>query len=166
MMQDNEITRAPDVTLAAYGHGREIAFGAPGCVMVLLCVARETSEQAQPIVRAIRDVYPDASQVLVCNIADLRSIPRLIKPIVQQLMKSSYNTAVEHLAPGRTAEDHVLIMPEWEGDLLGPLGIADVTKTVAVVVLAPDGRVLLRYQGDEPAARALDAIAAAVTAPA
>jgi hypothetical protein len=113
-------------------------------------------------VRAIRDVYPDAAQVLVCNIADVRSIPKLLKPVVQQLMKSSYNHAVENLQPGRTPEDHVLILPDWDNELLGPLGIDDVTKNVAVVVLAPDGRVVLRHQGEGAVPSALDALSALI----
>jgi hypothetical protein len=157
-MNDLSATQAPDVTLKAYGHGREISFGNPGVPMVLVCVARETSDQPPPIVSAIREVYPLASQVLICNIADLRSIPKLIKMIVEQLMKSSYNDAVKSLAPGRPAEDYVLIMPEWDGDLLRPLGIDDVTRTVAVVVLAADGRVVLRHQGEDAGSQALRAL--------
>lgn len=157
-MQEQEVQQAPDVTLKAYGHGREIAFGTPGVVMVLCCVARETSDQAQPVVRAIRDVYPDAAQVLVCNIADVRKIPKLLKVVVEQLMKSGYNNAVHNLQPGHTAEDYVLILPDWNDELLGPLGIDDVTKNAAVVVLAPDGRVVLRHQGGDAAAAAIKAV--------
>jgi hypothetical protein len=152
------VTQSPEVTLKAYGHGREISFGKPGVPMVLLCVARETSDQPPPIVTAIREVYPLVSQVMICNIADLRKIPKLIKKIVEQLMKSSYHDAVKNLAPGRTAEEYVLIMPEWDGDLLGPLGIEDVTKTVAVVVLAPDGRVVLRHQGEGAGSQVMRAL--------
>jgi hypothetical protein len=158
-MQDIVVQKAPNATLKAYGHGREINFGTPGVVMVLCCVARETADQAQPVVRAIREVHPDAGQVLVCNIADVRSIPKLLKPVVQQLMKSSYTNAVENLPPGRTAEDHVLILPDWDNELLGPLGIDDVSKSIAVVVLAPDGRVAVRHQGSDAATAVLEAIA-------
>jgi hypothetical protein len=150
--------RAPGVTLTAYGHGRKVAFGTPGVPMVLVCVARETSDQGSPVTRAIRDAYPEASEVVVCNIADVRGIPKLLKPVVQQLMKSGYNHAVENLRPGHTAEEHVLIVPDWDNELLGPLGIDDVTKTIAVVVLAADGRVVLRHQGDDPAGAALAAL--------
>ena len=158
-MQDIDLQHAPDVTLKAYGHGREIHLGTPGVPMVLCCVARETSEQAQPVVRAIRDIYPEAAQVLVCNIADVRKIPRLLKLVVEQLMKSSYNNAVENLQPGHTPEDYVLILPDWDNELLGPLGIDDVTKSAAVIVLAPDGRIVLRHQGEGAATAAIDALA-------
>lgn len=147
--------RAPGVTLTAYGHGRKVAFGTPGVPMVLVCVARETSDQGSPVTRAIRDAYPEASEVVVCNIADVRGIPKLLKPVVQQLMKSGYNHAVENLRPGHTAEEHVLIVPDWDNELLGPLGIDDVTKQIAVVVADAAGDVTGIYQGDAPTEAAL-----------
>ena len=147
--------RVPDVTMKAFGHGRELPLAALGVAAMYTCVARETSDQPQPVARAVRDAYPSADQVLVISIADLRKIPMLLKPIVDQLMKSNYKNAVENLQPGRTPEDHVLILPDYDGDFLGPLGIEDVTKQIAVVVADASGNVAGIYQGDDPTSAAL-----------
>jgi hypothetical protein len=163
-MNENAPKRVPDVTMKAFGHGREVRFAALGVPAVLTCVARETSEKAQPVARAVRDAYPLISQVLVANIADVRSIPKLLKKIVEQLMKSSYKSAVENLAPGRTPEDYVIIIPDFDNELLGPLGVDDVTKQIAVVVLSASGEVAGVYQGDEPAVAALKLLGAAMDA--
>ena len=165
-MNENAPKRLPDVTLKAFGHGRELHMGALGVAAMFTCVARETADQPPPVARAVRDAYPSADQVLVISIADLRKIPKLLKPIVDQLMKSNYKNAVEGLQPGRKAEDHVLIMPEYDGDFLGALGIEDVTKQIAVVVADAKGNVAGIYQGDDPTTAALKMVNAVMDAPA
>ncbi len=147
---------APAVTLKANGHGRKLTFNALGVPAVIVCVARETSELASPVVSAIRDKYATVDQVLIINLADTRPFPRLIRKIAEQIMKSSYNEAVKNLLPGRTPEDYVLIVPDWDGDVLGPLGIDDVTKTIAVAVIDAAGNVVGVYQGEDPAPHALE----------
>jgi len=153
---------APAVTLKANGHGRELTFNRLGVPAVLVCVARETSDLASPVVTAIRDRYETAEQVLIVNIADTRPFPRLIRKIAEQIMKSAYKDAVKNLKPGRNPEDYVLIVPDWDGDLLEPLGVDDVTKTIAVAVVDAQGGVVGVYQGDDPAAHALEMLERAI----
>ena len=159
-MNENAPKRVPDVTMTAFGHGRELRVAELGVPALYTCVARETADQPQPVARAVRDAYPLASQVLVASIADLRKIPRLLKVIVDQLMKSSYKDAVDNLQPGRTPEDYVIILPDYDDELLGPLGIDDVTKQIAVVVVSASGDVIGTYQGDDPAGAALKMLGA------
>jgi hypothetical protein len=163
-MSEQASKRIPDVTMKAYGHGRELRLAALGVPAMYTCVARETADQPAPVARAVREAYPSAEQVLVMSVADLRKIPKLLKPIVDQLMKSNYKNAVDNLQPGRTAEDHVLILPDYDGEFLGPLGIADLTKQIAVVVADAAGNVAGVYQGDEPAEAALKMMGAVMDA--
>ncbi len=153
---------APAVTLKANGHGRQLTFNRLGVPAVLICVARETSDLVSPVVSKIRETYETADQVLIANIADTRPFPRLIRKIAEQIMKSSYNDAVKNLQPGHKAEDYVLIIPDWDGDLLKPLGIDDVTKTIAVAVIDAQGGLVGVYQGDEPASHALEMLERAI----
>jgi hypothetical protein len=153
--QEQALSQAPAVTLKANGHGRQLTFNALGVTTLLVCVARETSDMASPVVNAVREKYPTADQVLIANIADTRPFPRLIRKIAEQIMKSSYNDAVKNLQPGRKPEDYVLIVPDWEGDLLKPLGIDDVTKTIAVAVIDSRGGLVGVYQGDDAAEQAV-----------
>ena len=155
MIDERAASPAPAVTLKAIGHGRELTMNAMGVTTLLVCVARETSDQASPVVTSVRERYATAEQVTIVNVADTRPFPKLIRKIAEQLMKSSYNDAVKNLAEGRTPEKYVLIVPDWDGAVLGPLGIEDVTKTIAVAVINRDGEVVGVYQGDEPAAQAL-----------
>lgn len=155
MSQQQAIGPAPAVTLKAIGHGRRLTFNAIGTTALLLCVARETSDAAHTVVSAVREQYSTADKVLIANIADTRAFPKLIRKVAEQIMKSSYNDAVKNLAPGRTAENYVLIVPDWDGALLGPLGIDDVRKTIAVAVISRSGDLIGVYQGEDPASHAL-----------
>jgi hypothetical protein len=150
--------------MTAFGHGRELRLAALGVPAMYTCVARETSDQPQPVARAVRDAYPSAEQVLVISVADLRKIPRLLKPIVDQLMKSNYKNAVENLQPGRKPEDHVLILPDYGDGFLDGLGVEDVTKQIAVVVADAKGDVAGIYQGDDPASAAMKMVGAVMDA--
>jgi hypothetical protein len=117
-----------------------------GVPAALVFVARETSSQANPLITEIRDEFPDARKVMICNVADVRGIPKLVRKPVEMLMKSSYNDAVANLQEGRTAEDYVLILPDWEGDAFTALEVEDVKETVTVVVLDAKGEKVGAYK--------------------
>lgn len=152
-------TRVPSFPIKAIGHGRVIDLGRLGIPLVLLFVGRETSDQASPVVSAIRERYPDAKQVTICNVADVRGIPRLVRKPVEMLMKSSYKDAVDNLEPGRTAEEYVLILPDWDGQLYEAAGIKDVSKEVGMAVVDAEGRIAGTHQGPGAADRAVELLA-------
>jgi hypothetical protein len=110
---------------------------------------------AAPVVSAIREMYPSAEDVMIVSIADTRPFPRIIRKVAEQIMKSAYKDAVKNLEAGRKPEDYILIVPDWDGLLLGPLGIDDVTKTIAVAVIDAHGDVVGVYQGEDVQAQAV-----------
>ncbi len=162
-MVEQALSPAPAVTLKAIGHGRQLTFNALGKPAVVICVARETSEQPQPVVDVIREKYPTPDQVMIINVADGRAFPRLIHKVAEQIMKSSYNDAVKGLEPGMDPEKYVLIAPDWDGALLLPLGFEDVTKSIGVAVIDAGGNVVGAYQGDDPQAQVLGLLERAVS---
>lgn len=162
-MSDQEDVRAPAASYKAIGHGRQIQLDAIGVPAVLVFVGRETSEQAQPIVSAVREAHPTVADVMICNLADVRGIPKLVRKPIEMLMKSSYNDAVANLEQGRTAEDYVLILPDWDGAAYDAFGVRDVSKLAAVGVLDANGRIVGMHQGDEPAAHVLQMLERAMS---
>jgi hypothetical protein len=162
-MVEQALSPAPAVTLKAIGHGRQLTFNALGKPAVVICVARETSEQPQPVVDVIREKYPTPDQVMIVSVADGRAFPRLIHKVAEQIMKSSYNDAVKGLEPGMNPEEYVLIAPDWDGALLTPLGFDDVTKAIGVAVIDAGGNVVGAYQGDDPQAHVLALLERAVS---
>ncbi len=153
---------APAITLKAIGHGRQLTFNALGTPAVVICVARESSEQPQPVVDAVRGKYRGADQVMIVNVADGRAFPKLIHKVAEQIMKSSYNDAVAGLEPGMKPEDYVLIAPDWNGSLLKPLGFEDVSKLIGVAVIDGEGNLVGTYQGDDAAAQTMALVEQAI----
>ena len=154
-VQEQALRPAPTVTLKAIGHGRKLTLNEMGVTTVLVCLARETSDQASSVVTPIRERWPLASEVTIINMADGRPFPRLIRKIAEQIMKSSYNEAVSNLLEGRTPEEYVLIAPDWDGSVLTPLGLDDLTKQIAVAVINKQGDLVGVYQGDDCPAQAV-----------
>ncbi len=153
--QERTFNQAPAVTLKANGHGRQLTFNALGKRALLVCVARETSDMAAPVVSAIREKYPSADDLMIVSVADTRSFPKIFRKVAEQIMKSAYKDAVKGLQPGRKPEDYILIVPDWDGLLLAPLGIDDVTKTIAVAVIDAHGDLVGTYQGADVQAQAV-----------
>jgi hypothetical protein len=152
--------RSPNIKYKAIGHGREINLAQLGKPAVLIFVARETSAQAKPISREIRGHFPSAADLVICNVADVRGIPKLVRKPVELLMKSSYKDAVEDLEPGRAPEDYVLILPDWDGEAFAALDIEDVKEHVAVVVVDAAGEKQGVFRDADGAVAALRQIAA------
>ena len=133
----------------AIGHGREINLSTLGVPAVLIFVGRETSGQAAPLVTAIRERWGSVAQVQICNLADVRGIPKLLRKPVEMLMKSSYNDAASNLLEGRRPEDYVNILPDWEGQAYRAFGVEDVTKEAAFGVLDGAGGIVGTYKGPD-----------------
>jgi hypothetical protein len=158
------MAHAPDTTYKAIGHGRTINLAQLGVPAALVFLARESSSQANPIISAIRDEFPRADQVAICNVADVRGIPKLVRKPVEMLMKSSYNDAVSNLREGRSPEDYVLILPDWDGDAFTALEVGDVKQTVSVVVLDASGEKKGAYEDASGVIAALRELLPASTA--
>lgn len=150
--------RAPSVTLEAIGHKRKITLDAIGVPAALVFVGREKEDAAVPVVDAIRAKYPLASQIVVATVADARGLPRIVRKIARMMMKSSYDEAVAKLEHGKSPEEYVLLLPDWDGSVMAPLNIEGVSKTIAVAVLDAHSYVTGIYQGYDVSTRALTLI--------
>lgn len=157
--------RVPSFPLKAIGHGRVVDLARLGVPAVLLFVGRGTSDQAAPLSREIRERHATAAEVTLCNIADVRGIPRLMRKPVEMLMKSSYADAVGNLEPGRAPEEYVIILPDWDGVVYEAAGVTDVSTELGVAVVAADGRIAGVHQGPGAAERVLELLATVVAKP-
>ena len=83
---------------------------------MVICVARETSEQPQPVVfDVIREKHPTPDQVMIVN--GRTGAPSRLIHACSSRSQSSYNDAVKNLEP-MNPEEYVLIVPDWDGALL------------------------------------------------
>ena len=145
------------VTLQSAGSGRRITLNAIGIPAVLLFHTQDTAEQAAKINSALRsmDKYRATDRLLIANVVDLRSVPKLFRNIAEKAMKDSYKQAVAALPQDSCPEDNVIILPDWDGHITKSLELKDVSKTAGVVVVNDKGCIVGKYQGSESESHAL-----------
>jgi hypothetical protein len=133
---------------------------------VFLCFAQATQGEADPIEAAIRAKYP-ASDVLVAHVVDLHTLPGMLRGMAERILQTEYEKAVAALPSfeglrmsGETAEDYVVILPDWDGAFVKALGFSeDVSKRLGVAVFGRDGTVAGLVQGEGAASAALGVLA-------
>jgi hypothetical protein len=151
---------APPLTLTAAGSGREVKLDAIGAPALLICFANETKDGIEAVEATARERYPEASDLLVCHVVNLEKIPGMFHSIARGMMASEYDKAAVTVPAGQRAEDYAVILPDWDGAACRALGLADVTKTLAVVLIDAAGRIVGSYQADDPVAGTGDLLAA------
>ncbi len=70
----------PDVTLTAAGSDRQIALVHIGVLAVLIFHDQSTADVVPQINEAVRDVYPQASSVLIASVVDFTMSQRCFAP--------------------------------------------------------------------------------------
>ena len=149
--------QTPAVTLKAAGSGSEISLGKIGKPAVLIFHTQETSDAAAQINQAIRaeSQYADCESMLIANIVDLHSVPKLFRGFAEKAMKESYDKSAASLPQGVAPQDYILILPDWDGSVTKSFGFKNTNKTAAFAVLDKSGNLTGSYQGSEPNAQAL-----------
>jgi hypothetical protein len=138
----------PFPTLTTVGTNRTIDVAQLDRPAVFMCFTQSTQDEAEPVELAIRARY-SAAEVLVGYVVDLHSIPAMFRGIPEGVMASEYRKAVEALPPGETAEDYVVLMPDWTGQFVKSLSFPeDVSKRLGVAVFLQDGTLLGTAQGE------------------
>ena len=135
-------------TLKAVGSGRIIDVTSLDRPAVLICFAEATQHGADAVEAAVRARYA-ATQVLVGHVIDLHTVPRLFRGMAEGILKSEHAKAVAELPPGETADDYVVILPDWDGAFISALGLDDVSKRLGVVVFTKDGTLIGTAQDED-----------------
>jgi hypothetical protein len=143
----NGLPLAPPITLTAVGTGREVCLRSPGLPSLLLVLAQETQADADTVEAAVRAEWPDAAQVLVAHVADLRKIPGMFRKVAEGVMSSEFQKASRALEPGQHPFDYCVILADWTGDVAKALDLPEPSKTMTGIVLTADGRIAGTFAG-------------------
>ncbi len=141
-------------TLEAVGSGRIVDVTALDRPAVLICFAEATQNDATPVEAAVRARYT-AAQVLVGHVIDLHSVPSLFRGVARGILNSEHAKAVAELPPGETADDYVVMLPDWDGAFVNALPLEDVSQRLAVAVFAANGTLVGTAQGEDVPAETL-----------
>jgi hypothetical protein len=151
----NQVSQAPSTVLTAAGSGREFRLDQLPRTAAVLLMGQSTASAVDGMVEAIRAKYPE-EQVLIANVVDLGSFPKLLKKVAEMTLNGRYDGWKGRLREGLVPEEHIVILPDWDGTVAPALGLSDVDKQFAVAVVKPDGEVVGTYQGPEPQPKAVE----------
>jgi len=148
-------------TLEAVGSGRIVDVTTLDRPAVLICFAEATQHEATPVEAAVRARY-GAARVLVGHVIDLHGVPRLFRGMAEGILKSEHAKAVAELPPGETADDYVVMLPDWDGAFVSALGLSDVSQRLGVAVFTANGTLLGATQDADVPAETLRLLEGAV----
>lgn len=137
--------KAPDFSMEAAVSGKTIA-PAMGTRLVLVFHGNKTQDAPKTVGKAVRADHPDAGDVLVANVVNLKPFNGMFKKVAEAQVKQTYNHLAGKIGDG--AEDYVILLPDWENALGPQFGIEDSDKVPGVVVLDGEGKVLAAAEGD------------------
>ena len=139
---------APDISMEAVESGRAINPSQPDARrLVLVFQSQQTARALARIQDAVRERFPDADDVRIVSVVDLRSVPRMFRGMAKSALKQAYESAAKHLPDGWTPADYIVILPDWKGEFFRAFGVKDANEEAAVVVIDQQGVALGSQQG-------------------
>lgn len=152
----------PGITLTAVVSKRKLTLDRLAVPTLFVLVGQETAGAAWDILSQVRAVQDDPSVLQLATVVDLRAVPRLLRKVGEKALEGRYQERSKALDAGQDPRDRVIIVPDFDGKALEAFGLADVSKQPGIALVAPAGSLVGVYQGDEPAAAALDLVSRAL----
>jgi hypothetical protein len=154
---------APSFEMTAIHTRRVVSLGScSGTPLLLVFVSFDTREQVRDISQAVRDAYPDISQVIVANVINLLFVPSLARKMAENRMESAIKQAIKEIPPPYTPAEYLILLPDWKGSLARAYRISSSGDQVALVMIDGQGIIQGHYQGNAPAQAAVELIAEVV----
>jgi hypothetical protein len=141
--------KIPPITITAVGSKAKLSLHKLGRPAVLLFLWQETEALGDLVRDAVRVKYPEPAQVLIINLADLRGIPRMMRGMVERELTKGYKRTIAKLPEGANPAYHVMILPDWKGEVAEAVGAGDTHQTPAAAVLNADGEIVGVHRGDD-----------------
>mgnify|MGYP000872951219 FL=1 len=129
-----------------------------GRPVLLVFVDHNTGRAAQEIVVGLRRRYPNFARLAIALVVDARVVPRLVRGVAEGMMAAAYREVSAQIPAGHDPADHLILLPDWSGDVVLAYGVCDLSKQVALALIGPDGRVAANYHGPNPAQAALELV--------
>lgn len=144
-----ETQAVPSITLKAAGSGRLVRLDQVAQPTVALIFGQDNSGAVDPVVEAVRAKYSE-EQVLIASVVDLRKLPKLLRKMAEGMMNGRYEAEAKKLRDGLDPVEHIVILPDWDGEVVRGFGLEGVDKQLAVAVVARGGRLAGLYHDSAP----------------
>jgi hypothetical protein len=149
------LQRAPKATLTAIGSGRKIDLRQTGSLTLLVCHGQDSADMATQVHSAVRERYPLASTLMTASLVNLKIVPRMLRGVVEGVIRKAYKDAVGRLEKDQNPKDYIVILPDWDGSVTAALGLRNTASNAGVAILDGEGSLLETYQGEDLAATAV-----------
>lgn len=149
----------PDQILHTAGSRLEMKLSRLGCPAVLICHGQDTAPAAFAVNSTVREKYPDAEQVIIASIIDLRAFPKMFQGMVKPELEKAYLKAAGKLRAGLDPQDYVILIPDWDGSVTDQLEATGSTKQAVVIVADSKGQVVGSHTGEDLGTAALKDLA-------
>lgn len=143
---------APLFTLPTVATGRTFDLAAyRGRPVILMFVDQNTARATRDVVITLRQRIPSHELLPIAIVVDLTVIPKLLRGVAEGFMERAYQEEAAGVPPGFDPADHLMLLPDWNGEVAALYGVGDVSRQIAVVAVNPDGFIHGSYQGPNAA---------------
>lgn len=150
---------APFFSLKAIASGRNFRLADfKGKPILLLFVDYNTGRSTREVVISLRQEYPDFGRLPIALVVDLRIVPRLLRNTATHFMEIAYKQAAGEVPAGYDPADHLILLPDWSGEVFSAYQVGQVDKQIKLVIIDPDGVIKGSYQGPDTIRVALDLV--------
>lgn len=147
---------APLFTLPTVATGRTFDLAAyRGRPVILMFVDQTTARATRDVVIALRQRIPSHDLLPIAIVVDLSVIPKLLRGIAEGFMERAYQEEAAGVPSGFDPADHLMLLPDWSGEVAALYGVGDAGKQIAIVAVDPAGVVHGTYQGPNAAEEGL-----------
>lgn len=156
---------APRFTLTTIGSGRTFKLGdLRGRQVLLLFVDRHTAHDARDLVEQLRRRQPNHEALTIALIIDLHAVPKMLRGAAARFIESTYHEGAAQIPAPYDPADHLILLPDWTGQLFGGYHIANRDHQLAAVMIDEAGKVAAVIQ-EADTARRVQALLGADSAP-
>lgn len=131
-----------------------------GRAVLLIFADHNTGRSAQSVVERLRRRYPQFERLAIALVIDTRIVPRLLRGMAEGRMEKEYREAAAAIPQGYDPADHLILLPDWNGEVTRAYGAADLGRHLHLFLIGPDGLIKADYHGSDPATRAPEMVQA------
>jgi hypothetical protein len=141
---------APSFRLTAVYTNRPITPAQYRSRPVLLTFSdHQTAYSTQTLVKGVRRQYDDPRQLMILNVVDMRAVPRLMRGVARRIMDRLYEQVAKEIPAQYDPQDHLIILPDWDGAACQAYRVPDISRHLALVFLDRENRVYRSYYGPD-----------------
>jgi hypothetical protein len=155
---------APRFTLTTIGSKRTFKLAdLRGRQVLLLFINRHNAPAARELIEQLRHRQPDHEKLTVAMILDLHAVPKLLRGPAERFIEGTYAEAAALIPAPYDPADHVLLLPDWTGQLFQGYRFDPASDDMAAVLIDETGTITAVIRAADTAEQVLTLVDNAAT---